>query len=225
MNGTERLLALLQHGDSFFPAGGFAFSWGLETLVADGQVRGAEDLARFIAGQIEHRWATFDRVIVAHAHRARAPDHLAALDALVEAASWPRELREGSRRAGRALLGMHARLGAAEAAAYQVRARSRAAHAHLPVVQGLVWREAGLDEAAAVALSGYQACAALASAAVRLGAATHVDAQRTLGAVRPLAARLAGLPVPEAAAIRAFTPASDIAMMRHERQATRLFAT
>lgn len=90
MTEAERLLALLQHGDSFFPAGSFAFSWGLETLIADGQVHGADAIGRFVATQLEQRWATFDRVIVAHAHRARDADRLAALDALVEAASWTR---------------------------------------------------------------------------------------------------------------------------------------
>ena len=28
-------LALLQYGDSAYPAGGFAFSWGIEGLAAD----------------------------------------------------------------------------------------------------------------------------------------------------------------------------------------------
>jgi urease accessory protein len=224
MTENERLLALLQHGDSFFPAGSFAFSWGLETLIADGQVRGADAIARFVATQLEHRWATFDRVIVAHAHRARDAERLGALDALVEAASWPRELREGSRRAGRALLGVHGRLGAAEAQAYQTLVREGSAHAHLAVVQGLVWRLTGLDETAATALAAYQTCVGLASAAVRLGAATHIDAQAVIGAARPLLVRLLARPIPDPSDVCAFTPATEIAMMRHERQATRLFA-
>ena len=40
----EALLAALQLGDSAFPSGSFAFSWGLEGLVADGLVDGEADL-------------------------------------------------------------------------------------------------------------------------------------------------------------------------------------
>ena len=37
------LLRALQYGDSAFPSGGFAFSWGLEGLAADGLVANAAD--------------------------------------------------------------------------------------------------------------------------------------------------------------------------------------
>jgi hypothetical protein len=39
------MLAALQFGDSAFPAGGFAFSWGLEGLLADGLLEDADDVA------------------------------------------------------------------------------------------------------------------------------------------------------------------------------------
>ena len=61
------LLAALQHGDSQFPSGGFAFSWGLEGLLADG-LMAREDLAGFIEGQFCHRWGGFERVVIAQAH-------------------------------------------------------------------------------------------------------------------------------------------------------------
>lgn len=225
MTDQTGALALLQHADSFFPAGGFAFSWGLETLAAEGRVRGAGDVARFIEGQMTWRWATTDRIAVAHAHRAAGDlDRLAALDAIVDTSALPRLLREGSRRAGNALLGVHDRLGTPGAAGYRARVRRGLGIGHGPIVQGLVWRGAGLDEASALAASAHQASVGLAAAALRLGLVGHLDAQRALAQLRPALARLIGLPVADEFRPSAFTPGAEIAMMRHERRDARLFA-
>ena len=44
MYDAAAALALLQYGDSAYPAGGFAFSWGVEGLAADGYLDGREGL-------------------------------------------------------------------------------------------------------------------------------------------------------------------------------------
>jgi urease accessory protein len=63
------LLAALQYGDSFFPSGSVSFSWGLDPLCADGKVETPNDVARFLEGQLRHRWAPMDRIFAATAHR------------------------------------------------------------------------------------------------------------------------------------------------------------
>ncbi len=222
---SDALLAALQFGDSLFPGGGASFSWGFETLHADGRIANAGDLQSFIEGQLRLRWATCDRPALVEAYRAGDDlDRVAAIDALIEALALPLEMREGSRRAGGALLSTHARLGNERAERYRERVRAGRAAGHLPVVQGLVWRAAGLDETVAAAVSAYQLCAAFASAAVRLGAVGHVEAQRILAALRPVVARRLDQPVAGPDEIGAFTPAADIAMMRHETAAVRLFS-
>ena len=50
MADDATLLTALQHADSFFPGGGTAFSWGLESLCNDRQVASAADVERFLAG-------------------------------------------------------------------------------------------------------------------------------------------------------------------------------
>lgn len=223
MSDHAALLLLLQHGDSFFPGGGFASSWGLETLYADRALGDASSLGRFVTAHLRHRWASCDRPALLAAHRAGAAlDRVAAVDGEVEALSLPRELREVSRRTGRALLRVHRRLGTALAASYLDRIKDGHGWGHLPVAQGLLWRSVGLDERASEAVSAHLAATALVSAAVRLGRVSHVAAQEVLHAAGAIAAALIREPPPEA--LSSFSPAADIAIMRHEVQPVRIFA-
>jgi urease accessory protein len=225
MRDDATLLTALQHGDSFFPSGGTAFSWGLEALCADRQVTSADEVRGFLEGQLRHRWATCDRLFLVAAHRAGGDfDAIAALDHLLEAMTLPRELRAGATRAGGALLGIHERLGTAGAAAYRARVRAGRAPGHLPVVQGLLLAVVGLDERAASAVSAHALSVGVVSAALRLSVITHVDAQRILTVVRDVVADLLAEPVAEVAQAAVYTPATDAAAMRHESQAARLFA-
>ena len=57
-------LALLQYGDSAYPAGGFAFSWGIEGLAADGLLRCAADLDGVVNDHLAFRWALMDRPLL-----------------------------------------------------------------------------------------------------------------------------------------------------------------
>jgi len=219
------LLAALQHGDSFFPSGASAFSWGLEALCADRQVVSADDVHRFLVGQLRHRWATCDRLFLIAAHRAwRDLDSVMAIDRTLAAMTLPREMREGAARAGGALLTIHERLGTPGAAAYRARVREGRAPAHLPVMQGLLWAGCGLPESVAAVVSAHALSIGIVSAALRLSIISHVDAQRILTATRVLIAGLLDEPAVDIAEASVYTPAADIAAMRHETQTARLFA-
>ena len=223
-HSAERL-ALLQHGDSFFPSGAIAFSFGLETLCEDRRIDSAPALASFLEGQLRARWATCDRGALAAAHRAAAdPRAVVAVDALLEASTLAAELRRGSRRAGRALLKVHTALGTAGAVAYHALVAGGEAPGHSAAIQGLVWRGAGLDIAAAEALSAHTFVTGILGAALRLGLLGHLGAQRILQDTRALVADLLSAPAPALDALRASTPEAEIAIMRHETAATRLFA-
>ena len=125
MTDPTALLTALQHGDSFFPGGGFAASWGLETLFTDTYVHDAETLLHFVQGQLCQRWARCDRLALVWSHRATSElEKVAAVDAELEALSLARELRAVSQRAGRALLRVHARLKTPRAADYLERVKT-----------------------------------------------------------------------------------------------------
>jgi urease accessory protein len=136
----------------------------------------------------------------------------------------PRELREGATRAGGALLGIHERLGTTGARDYRGWVRAGEAPGHLPVVQGLLLAGVGLDERVASTVSAHALSVGVVSAALRLSVIAHVDAQRILAAVRGLLADLLAAPVRDVAQATVYTPATDVAAMRHETQTVRLFA-
>jgi urease accessory protein len=218
--GALALATALQIGDSQFPAGGFAFSWGLEALWRAGRVdRGG--FAAFLTAQLHGRWARFDRPVVAAAH-AGERDGRIALDLEVEAMSWSAPLRDGSRRAGGALLATHARLLTPGAADYREAVVAGRAPGHLPVVQGLVGAGLGLDGTSTLVLSASGFAGGLASAAVRLGIVGALAAQQHLSALRPVLADLASAAPPAAPA--SFSPLSEIGMGRHSDLGGTLFA-
>jgi urease accessory protein len=149
---------------------------------------------------------------------------LGEIDRLVEAVTLPRELRDGSKRAGSALLSTHVRLATPGSSQYRDAIASGAALGHLPVIQGCVWSALGIAADAASLMSGYLASIGFLGAAVRLGAVGHLDAQRILAALLPLISELASAPPPPIEAVNSFTPAIDIGSTHHEHAEVRLFA-
>lgn len=225
MPEIQGLLGALQFADSFFPSGSIAFSWGLETLRADGDMVSAEQVGQFLEGQLVHRWATFDAPVLVAAMRADGKlDRLSDLDDLVEAMTLATELREGSRRVGASLLKVHAGLGTPGAAEYRDAIAQRKARGHLSVVQGKLWKATGLSEEACRAVSAHTLCTGIVGAALRLGMIGHLDAQKILLKVRPVLVELLQLPAGEAEDVYAYTPHAEIAAMRHEVQDSRLFS-
>ena len=225
MNEGRTLLAMLQHGDSFFPSGSVSFSWGIETLGADGRIVKAPDVERFVTHQLRGRWATSERPVLCAAHAAGGdPAWVLAADNLMEANSLAHEQREGSKRMGAALLNIHARLGTAGAKAYQARVRAGEAPGHVAVVQGLLWDALGLDLTSACHMAAHGLSVGLLGAALRLGLIGHVDCQAILSRLHETIEDILHAPALPLSAIHAYAPAADIAMMRHEIQETRLFS-
>ena len=214
MFDASAALALLQYGDSAYPAGSFAFSWGVEGLAADGLLSSHQDLDDIVWEHLTLRWNSMDRPLLGHAFRAGDVAGIAAVDRQAETATPMAAMRDGSRRAGRALLGVSVRLGGPLATAYRGLLADAPNLGHLVAVQAVVYRDAGLDHAAAELVSGWTLVSGLVSAAVRLGVVGHVEAQRSLAAARAVLADLLAEPVPAGVLPSSFTPLIDIAVSR-----------
>ncbi len=221
----SRLFTVLQTGDSFFPSGLSSFSWGLEQLFEEGLVADATHLRRVVEMQLRLRWASFDRAFLSASHGAGGDlDLVARIDGICAVSICAKELREGSARAGQALLAVHAKLGTCGAGSYRQRIGQGQAEGHLPVAQGLLWGALGLTESEAVVLSAYGLVSGFAAAAIRLGLIGHIDSQRMIAAMSGTVEELALQPAPKPAEAASFAPATDIAAMRHEVSERRLFA-
>jgi urease accessory protein len=225
MFDTATTLALMQYGDSAYPAGGFAFSWGIEGLAADGLLEGRADLDAFVCEHLAFRWNSMDRPLLGRAFRARDLAAVASVDLAAETATPSAEMRDGSRRAGRALLGISARLGGALSVGYRALLSVDGRLGHLPIVQALAYRDAGLDLRSAEVVSGWTLINGLISAASRLGIIGHVEAQQSLEIGRRTLADLLVEALPDDMALSSFTPLIDIAVSRGKSRAVRLFTT
>lgn len=225
MTEEEHILTILQFGDSFFPSGAVSFSWGIEMLKEDDVITSIKGIDNFLENQLINKWATFERVILAHTYlNADNINKVSTIDNLVECMTVTSELREGSKRLGTALLATHTRLNTPNAYRYQRLILDNCAHGHLPIVQGLISKSVGHSKNSTLIISAYNFCVAILGAAIRLGIVGHIDCQNSLSKFRRLIAELATQLIPSLENIHAFTPYADIASMRHENANTRLFA-
>jgi urease accessory protein len=223
-------LLSLQHADSAFPTGGFAFSNGIEALAALGPLDD-DSLAAIITAALRHRWASSDRIALIAAYRANGDiPALAAVDAAIEAATLAETFRLGSRRHGQSFLAAHARLRTPGADTLAAAVRAGHLLGHVTMLQGALWRAAGLDEKAVVAISGYQAIASMTTAAVRLGRIGALDAQRVMAQVLPLVSSIAddgddlSDPGDDGFVMSSFIPLIEIAAARHAHADLHLFS-
>lgn len=222
---TIDLLRAIQHADSAFPSGSFAFSQGLEGLAAMQPRPNAAEVERFIRTLLTLRWRTAERIALVRAHRSGEDLRAAAIvDQEVETSTLAEALRTGSQRNGMALLTAHVRLGTPRAADYQAIVQAGRALGHLAVIQGILWRAIDVSERTAIAMSGYGVANGIATAAIRLGLIGALDAQRIVARILPLIAEAAEAAVSEEETMSSYAPLAEIAAMRHARQPIRLFS-
>ncbi|MFL5019642.1 MAG: urease accessory protein UreF [Rhizobium sp.] len=221
MTGDRELQALLRLTawlSPAFPIGGFAYSGGLERAVADGLVTDAASLAAWTGTLIGNGSVWNDAVLLAESHRHQAEAaRLAEIAALAEALAGSRERHQETMLLGEAFL---AAAGAWPDDVFE-RLPGKAAY---PVAVGAVAGAHGIgsEKVLAVFLHAYASQAV--SSGIRLGIAGQRDGVAVLAGLEEHLAKIA-----RQAAISTLddlgsaTVQADIASLRHETQATRLF--
>ncbi len=207
---------LLQTTDSLFPTGAFSHSGGLEGL----ELKTAEEAERAIREILGRSFATVDLPACALAHQgANEVERLMEIDGVVDALKAPRELREASRSLGRRRLKVVAAL-----EEYRRRVERDETPGHQAVVTGMHTAIAGVSREEALLAFVYGTAAGLVASAMKLLPLGQTRAQALLsklGEAAPGWVRAADAMALED--LGSFTPALDIAAMRHEVAAPRLF--
>lgn len=229
MNAT-RLLRLLQLTDSGFPTGAYAFSHGLEGLVAAGFVQGEREVEQFVALQLREGFGGIECPAMSHAWRAAREENHAALleiDGLVDAMKPIPVYQVGSAKTGRRLLQSAGGLLISPALSDFRRAvRGGESPGHHAVAFGVVMEAAGQDLQTASLALGAGFVNGLAAAAVRLGVIGQVAAQRVINnshqTVDELAHRGRETALDD---LGGYTPMIDVAGLRHSQLAGRVFAS
>lgn len=215
---TTALQRLLVWLSPAFPAGGFAWSQGLETAIVDGRIRTSADVQEWLSGLLAHGGMRTDAIIVAHAHRRHAdPAQLQELSDLALALT-----SAGERALETTLLG-EAFAAAARAWPSDVFGRLPSSCPY-PIAVGAIAAAQGIGPVETIAgyLTGaIQTQVSVAVRLVPLGQAAGLDVVSRLEPVVTAmanAAASAGLD-----AIGGIAYAHEIAQMRHETLESRIF--
>jgi urease accessory protein len=224
------LVGLLQAGDSFYPTGGYAHSFGLEGLVQLGVVRDRATLREFFLLSALPTLRGVELPLAAQAYAAlipNAPDWVAVaeLSKLAHALKSPRELRQATENIGRQRAELTVRLHAHPLAVeYAARAAAEGWPHAAAVAAALEGRVLGAPCEAVLAGMTYATLSATLAAAMkllRLGQnAGQTLLTEMLGHAPELIATARATPRDE---IGWFNPWLDIAAARHETADARMF--
>lgn len=223
-------LALIQLADSFFPAGSFTLSHGLETLVQTKQIETFSELKTFLQLLLRNKIATSDLVALVAAYRASKEDNLSQLrfiDQQLFAQTPIQKTREMQRKTGRALLMVASETWQNDQLSIlkQDITQNHIYGLH-PIIFAVVSQIAGITEEDAVIAFLHGFVTGLLGAAIRLGILGHIQAQQLLLQLAPnieeayqIANKL------KLEDMRSCTPTIDIAQMKHQKLSRRLFAS
>lgn len=222
------LCHLLQAGDSMYPTGGYAHSFGLEGLVSEGVVRDRATLRTFLLTMALPALERADLPLTAHAWRAfqgHVWQDIADVSFLAAALKPAREVRLASENMGRQRAELAARLHPGSVAdEYVQRATAAPWPFAAPISAALEARVFGAPLTAAMTAYAYAALAGLLAAAMKLLRLGQNAAQSLLTeALGSLPASITTATALPRAEIGSFNPWLDIASARHESADARLF--
>lgn len=213
MTPTPGLLTLMQWLSPAFPTGGFAYSHGLEWMVAEGGLTGADALRDWLADVLRFGAGRQDAILLSLALRPGADP--AALDALARALCPSAERLAETLDQGTAF----ARTVAG------ITGRDLPPRA-LPVAVGEAAADLGLPREQVIALYLHAFAANLVSVGIRFLPLGQTEGQAVLSALHPVTLALAA-ETAEAGEddLGSVALGADLAAMRHETMDVRIFRT
>jgi len=211
---------LLQLGDSALPTGAFSHSFGMESYLADERIAGPDALHEWLLAFLDTQLTCTEGLAVRWVAAGEKDAH--DVDALLEAATAPAQVRLASRRMGAQLAKLAPELlGAAGVALEPPGGRWPA---HYPAVYGLLGAAAGVATPALVHTFLMGSIVSLVQNAVRAVPLGQSAGQRVITALRAPAARAAErVMLLDEVDFATTAPGLEIAQMRHEHLRARMF--
>jgi urease accessory protein len=207
------LMTLVQWLSPAFPTGAFAYSHGLETAIAAGDVARAAQLRDWIADVLAHGSGRADAILLCHAMMPKA-DH-GALAALARALAATSERLQETEETGAALTRTTDALQG-----------TRHAPLPFPVALGRAAAPLGLPPALVAALAMQSFAANLVAIGVRFVPLGQTDGQQVLADLMPLVLQLADTAAQAPlCAISQGAVRADLASAAHETLPVRMFRT
>ena len=224
---TRALLEGLRFTDTFFPAGGYAFSSGLEAAVQGGAVKDSDQLARYVEDLLRGGMSRREALAAKLANQAGLAGQLSAavsVDRELDSTKLGRESRLASRQMGRQVIKVAADQlrGKTVLSDYLDAVEADRTPGHLAVSFGLTLGTCGWKGEETVAAFLYQTAVGFVSAAMRLRPIGQREGQRVLGDWLPLIDRISR-EISTETPMSSWSPIQDIYAMRHGRLEWRLF--
>ena len=223
----SKLSYLIQFSDSAFPVGTFSFSNGLETAAYEGLVHDAKSLEEY-ARSAALQGAYTDGVCALLAFRASKKkkfDEIVRIDKALNMVKMNDEARLMLTRMGKKMAELIVRLFPSELSSrFLDEVNAENIPGCFPIVQGLAFAEAGLDERSLFASHQYGIVNMILGAALRIVRVSHYDTQEILyrlGAeADELYDKVKEMTLEE---IHCFVPEMDIMASMHEKGSMRMF--
>jgi len=224
---TRALLEGLRFTDSFFPAGGYAFSSGLEAAIQGGAVKDSEQLACYVEDLLRGGMSRREVVaakVASHAGAMGMVSEAITIDRELDATKLSRESRLASRQMGRQIIkvAVDQLRGHAVLIEYRDAVEGDQTPGHVAVSFGLTMGACGWNGEETAAAFLYQTAVGCVSAAMRLSPVGQREGQRILGQWFPLIDRISR-EVDAQLPMSSWSPIQDIYAMRHGQLEWRLF--
>lgn len=224
------LFRLAQIADSAFPIGGFSFSCGLESAVAEGLVRDSITLGDYTRAVVRAA-GECDCVAMLHAYRAASEGYFKQLiisDHRLLAFKTSAEARRMTLKMGRRLTELLLATSTTPAAPvvglWQQWVRNGKAHGTHPIGLAVAAVEWGLSEEELFVGYLYGVASSVLGSALRLMRITHIETQQIMLRLATLAEELYALNRYHTLEdMRSFAPMLDIVASLHEKGVSRMF--
>lgn len=226
---TEELLSTLQLADSFFPAGTYTMSNGLEALFKQKKL-GADELGDLVKTYMERQIGPADVAALGSAHERAASgdlDGVLAVDSALYSMKLVEEVRNALARSGAQMVRtVSAFLQDKALAGYESAIKKGTATGVYPVALAVACAAMGIPKQQAGAMMLYSFCVGMAGAALRMGAIDHVAAQKMLHELKPAITKVVRENIDRPAGeLWQFAPGIDVWQVAHEWLDSKMFIT